>query len=113
MKKVLTTLLLIGCMAAAAQTAQEEETIILHSLRHLNYYPTSLKIAVKQKHKGVYYHWLMKQAHYTFSQQWYSKAYGYHCYGLESYANEYLHYATAHDRYVVFNRKSIFKPKSI
>lgn len=105
MKKLTTLLLLCTCMTAAAQT--EEQNMIMHSLKHLNYYPKSLQLAAKQTHHGRYYHWLMKQAHYTFSQAWYSNAYAYHIYGMKNYSDEYLHYATTHDKYVIHNRKKI------
>lgn len=113
-KRVLIIIISFIALTASAQVdSNGEEALFFHSIGQTNYYPKALQIAVKLKRHGVYYHFLMKQAHYTFSQQWYSKAYAYHLYSLNKYSQEYLHYAKAHDVFMINHSRLMFgiKPK--
>lgn len=102
---------LFAAFANAQVDRASEENLFLFSIGQTNYYPKTLQRAVKMKRHNVIYHIRMRQSHYTFAQDWYSKAYAYHMYSLNKYATEYLHYAKAHDAMIVQHRKEIFIKK--
>lgn len=109
MKKLLILSALLISLATSAQVdTKAEQNLLFFSIGQTNYYPKSLQRALKSQRQGLIYHWRMKQVHYTFSMEWYSKAYAYHLYSMNKYAAEYLHYATAHDSFIKAHGRAAF-----